>query len=117
MNVDTSVVLFRDIGAEEAAFDPLCLALKALAEPQRLRMFDLLFAGERCVCDIEQAMHLPQNLVSHHLRNLREAGLVEMRRDGRWAYYRINKQRLAMLRPVLGDLFDPGRVIDAPANC
>ncbi|BCX03793.1 MAG: hypothetical protein KatS3mg053_1731 [Candidatus Roseilinea sp.] len=91
--------------------------IRLLGEPNRLRIFALLTRGERCVCDIEAAMTMPQNLVSHHLRVLREAGLIEVRREGRWAYYRVNKTYLAQIYPILCSLFDPNAVSDARAEC
>lgn len=91
--------------------------MKALGEPHRLRIFTLLQAGERCVCDIEAGMRLPQNLVSHHLRILREAGLVEFRKDGRWSYYCINRETLAGFHLALNQWFDPARIADSPAQC
>lgn len=91
--------------------------LKLLGEPSRLRIFALLTQGERCVCDIEATMMMPQNLVSHHLRVLREAGLIEARREGRWAYYRINKAHLSEVYPMLCRLFDPSKVRDTRAAC
>ncbi len=68
--------------------------LKVIAEPNRLRILGLLAHGERCVCDIEAALDLPQNLVSHHLATLRREGLVLDRRDGKWVYYSIEPQVL-----------------------
>jgi ArsR family transcriptional regulator len=91
--------------------------IKVLSEPNRLRIFALLTQGEQCVCDIEAAMHMPQNLVSHHLRILREAELIEVRRDGRWAYYHVNKAHLARVYPSLCSLFNPDEMSDARAQC
>lgn len=67
--------------------------LKALADHHRLQIISLLADGERCVCEIYQALELPQNLVSHHLKVLKEAGLVESRRDGTWMRYRLSQKR------------------------
>jgi ArsR family transcriptional regulator len=91
--------------------------LKVLSEPNRLRIFALLTQGECCVCDIESAVAMPQNLVSHHLRALRQAELIEVRRDGRWAYYRVNKVHLSRVYPSLCSLFDPKAMSDARAEC
>jgi ArsR family transcriptional regulator len=121
MHVDASFVPLEAIAErplpDVIATGELCAVLRALGEPQRMRIFTLLYAGERCVCDIEAAVRLPQNLVSHHLRTLREAGLLQSRKDGRWMYYCINKERVAAMQPLMSDLFDASRVNDAPANC
>lgn len=63
---------------------------KALGEPVRLRLFALLAMGrEQCVCHLTEALDLPQSTVSRHLSVLRHAGLVSVRRDGKWMYYQL----------------------------
>ena len=62
---------------------------KALADQTRLRILGLLRAGEVCVCDIHGSLGLPQPTVSRHLAYLRKAGLVGVRREWKWAHYRI----------------------------
>lgn len=67
-------------------------ALKALAEPTRLRLVSIIAAhqgGEACVCDLTEPVALSQPTVSHHLRVLVDAGLLEREQRGRWAYYRL----------------------------
>lgn len=61
---------------------------RALADPTRLRLLALLREDESCVGDLVQVLDLPQGTVSRHLGTLREAGLVEARRAGAWAFYR-----------------------------
>ncbi|MCL4506826.1 MAG: metalloregulator ArsR/SmtB family transcription factor [Chloroflexi bacterium] len=90
--------------------------LKLMSEPNRLRIFALLAGGERCVCDIEADMRLPQNLVSHHLGLLRDAGFIRARRAGRWVYYSVNKEMLASVYPVICRLFNPECVNDGASN-
>jgi ArsR family transcriptional regulator len=91
--------------------------LAQISEPNRLRIFALLTRGELCVCDIEASMQLSQNLVSHHLRVMREAGLLHARRDGRWMYYSINKRTLERIYPTMCALFNPDCVSDSTAAC
>ena len=62
---------------------------KALSDETRLRILALLTAGELCVCDLMAVLDLPQSTVSRHLAYLRNAGLVEDRRQGVWMYYRL----------------------------
>ena len=88
--------------------------LKLMSEPNRLKIFSLLTVGERCVCEIEESMQLPQNLISHHLGVLRDAGYIRARRDGRWVYYSVNKDKLSEIYPVLCRLFNPECVTDGP---
>jgi ArsR family transcriptional regulator len=70
-----------------------------LAHPVRLQLLDVLSRNEGriCVCDLEAAVPVKQPTVSHHLRLLREAGLVQSEKVGVWAYYRLDQERLAEL--------------------
>ncbi len=71
--------------------------LTALADPVRLRIVSMLAAapdGAACGCDLEGPLGLTQPTVSHHLKVLREAGLVEGRREGRWVHYTVVPERL-----------------------
>ncbi len=91
--------------------------LKLVAEPNRLRMLALLTRGELCVCDIEAAVGLPQNLVSHHLSVLRRAGLVLDRREGKWVYYRIELQTLGEHLGALSLLLNTRQARGRAAPC
>jgi ArsR family transcriptional regulator len=65
--------------------------LAAIADPTRLRLLRLLHRQELCVCELMEAVQLPQYQVSRHLRELRLAGFVEATRNGRWMHYRISR--------------------------
>jgi ArsR family transcriptional regulator, arsenate/arsenite/antimonite-responsive transcriptional repressor len=80
------------------------LRFRALGDETRLRLLEQLTAGERCVADLMTALGLGQSLVSHHLRTLRQAGLVTVRRDGRWIYYAIADAALGAARLVIYEL-------------
>lgn len=62
---------------------------KALANGSRLRVLAALRDGERCVCELQAILDAPQSTVATHLRKLRQAGLLNARKDGKWTYYRI----------------------------
>ncbi len=64
---------------------------KALADATRLRILGLLLTGEVCVCEIHESLEIPQPKASRHLAYLRQAGLVDTRRDGLWIHYRLAK--------------------------
>jgi ArsR family transcriptional regulator len=64
----------------------------ALSDVRRLRVLDLLRRGEQCVCDLLADLECGQSLLSFHLKTLRDAGLVTMRKEGRWSYYQIAPQ-------------------------
>lgn len=74
--------------------------LAILAHPVRMQMLDVLVRkeGTVCVCDLESAVPVKQPTVSHHLKLLREAGLVHSERQGLYAYYRVDRDALAALR-------------------
>lgn len=74
--------------------------LNILAHPVRLQLLDVLTrnAGKVCVCDLEAAVPVKQPTVSHHLRLLREAGLIDFEKQGLWAYYFVNRAALHALR-------------------
>jgi DNA-binding transcriptional ArsR family regulator len=88
-------------------FEPQAGLLKALADPYRLRMIATLAAAtdEVCVCDFTDALPLNQPTVSHHLRILREAGLVMSERRGTWVYYRLAKDARKRLATAVTDIF------------
>lgn len=71
--------------------------LKALAEPRRWRIVELLAREELCVCHLAEELCVPQPLVSHHLRVLRGAGLVESEKHRQWTYYRLRTGALVGL--------------------
>jgi ArsR family transcriptional regulator len=83
---------------------PLTRQFKALADDTRLGIIDLLRSGERCVCDLTEALDIRQSLLSFHLKTLRDAGLVTDRREGRWAYYALHREAFEQLERFVGAL-------------
>ena len=82
----------------------LAAALRVLADPARLRLLSLIQAqpsGEACVCNLTEPLGLSQPTVSHHLKVLLDAGLVEREQRGSWAYFRVLPERLETLRSLL----------------
>jgi ArsR family transcriptional regulator, arsenate/arsenite/antimonite-responsive transcriptional repressor len=80
--------------------------LKALADPARLRLLSLVAShddGEACVCDLNDAFDLSQPTISHHLKVLHEAGLLERTKRGVWVYYRARDDALAGLAALIGN--------------
>lgn len=85
--------------------DRLAKALKTIADPARLRLLSLIQAqpgSEACVCHLTEPLGLSQPTVSHHLKVLLDAGLVERERRASWAYYRVVPEALATLMDILG---------------
>jgi ArsR family transcriptional regulator len=82
----------------------LASALKAIADPARLRLLSLIQAQpnhEACVCHLTEPLGLSQPTVSHHLKVLLQAGLVERDQRGSWAYFRVREEPLAAMRALL----------------
>jgi ArsR family transcriptional regulator len=77
---------------------------RALGEEKRLRILASLADGERCACDLTGCCGDRQPLLSFHLRSLREAGLVETRREGRWMYYAVDRDALRELAAQLTEI-------------
>jgi len=104
---ECSVPLVREPIGEAAAVG-LAQVFKALGDPVRLRLLSLIGAhqgGEVCVCDLTTAFDLTQPTISHHLKVLREAGILTSERRGTWVYYRLVPaalERMASLLSVPG---------------
>jgi len=78
--------------------------LKALADENRVKILKMLRCGEMCVCDILDYLDLSQPTVSHHLKILYNAGLINYRKGGKWIYYSLNKSRIEELMDFLKEL-------------
>ena len=92
----------------------LAKVFKALGDPVRLRLASLIAShegGEACVCDLTDAFDLSGPTISHHLKVLREAGLITGERRGTWVYYRIQPDALRRLSAVL--VLDDASVVSA----
>ena len=90
---------------DAAAAEQLSADLQILGHPVRLQILSVLARneGQVCVCDLEAAVPVKQPTVSHHLRLLREAGLIDYEKQGLWAYYFVRRDALAALRARIGD--------------
>ena len=87
----------------EPARHELAARFKALADPTRVAIVNCLAgADEVCVCDLNSRFELSQPTISHHLKILREAGLVDSTRRGTWAFYRLVPEAIESLRGALG---------------
>ena len=103
------MVIRRPVEPATPATRDLLVAIKALADETRLRIFTLLTRQELCVCEIEDMLNLSQSLVSNHLAVLRQAGLVRARRDetdARWIFYRADPEAAAALRQKWATLLE-----------
>lgn len=90
-----------DAGLSEDEAGEIVAKLKALADPVRLRLINLIArSGEACACDLPEALDRSQPTVSHHLKVLVEAGLIEREQRGKWAWFRVCHDELHGLAAV-----------------
>jgi len=102
---------------KETEVAELTAVLKALSDPNRLRIFSELMTGNSCNCELEETLGLPRNLLSHHLRVLSKAGLVHSRRDtvdGRWIYYSVHQDAVNRWHDWFSNFLDPARIQERP---
>ncbi|MGH7558718.1 MAG: ArsR/SmtB family transcription factor [Gemmatimonadota bacterium] len=103
-------VAFARADSRPAACEPDSL-FRALGDPTRIRIANLMAAGELCVCDLVELLALPQPTVSRHLAVLRTGGIVRARRSGRYTHYRLAEPRSAFHASLLGAIH---RHLDGP---
>ena len=90
---------------DEAEADELVAMLKALADPVRLRLMNLIArTGEACACDLPAALDRSQPTVSHHLKVLVEAGLLDREKRGKWAWFSVRRDKLQLVSDVFSSV-------------
>lgn len=97
----------------EPEMNEITAVLKALSDPNRLRIFSELMAGDSCNNELMDKLDLRANLLSHHLKVLSEAGLITSRRDridGRWIYYTVDREAADQWHQWFNSFFDPNRI-------
>ncbi len=97
----------------EQELNEIITVLKALSEPNRLRIFAELMNGDSCNRELQDNLDLAPNLLSHHLRVLSDAGLVSSRRDqidGRWIYYSVDREAAVRWQSWFKQFLDPSRI-------
>lgn len=107
------VEINKMLSEDETDLAEIATVLKALGEPNRLRIFAELMKGDTCNAELNEALGLPTNLLSHHLRVLSEAGLVSSRRDridGRWIYYSVDRGAAARWQKWFTAFLNPDRI-------
>ena len=80
--------------------------LKAMSDPKRLRIVDMLSCGEMCACVILESFHITQPTLSHDMKLLVEAGIVKDRREGKNINYSLNRENLSKMHEILGRMFE-----------
>ena len=85
---------------------------KALSDPNRLRIIQLLTYGEQCGCELLDQMQISQSTLSHHMKMLEDSGLVSSVRKGKWSHYSLNRDRWTAFRGYIESIRDAGEERD-----
>ncbi|OYD07438.1 ArsR/SmtB family transcription factor [Paludifilum halophilum] len=107
-------------------YEPLSLIARALSDPIRCQILDLIARGSTeettpccsigmCVCDIQDALNLKQSKVSYHLKELKNAGLLHERKQGKWNYYSVNQAALRTFCEELSHRFHLSEEVVTPS--
>ena len=86
------------------AYKTYARLFKALSDPGRLMIVDMLSGGELCACVILEKFNITQPTLSHHMKTLCESGLVDSRKEGKWTYYSLNKKTATQIQTVLHEV-------------
>lgn len=105
--------------AHSTAVDPSTIAERfhALADPTRVEIVELLRGGERCQCELTDALDATQSRLYFHLKVLKDTGLVTDRKEGRWVYYTLNADALDALADFLTHVRAASPQIDRRSSC
>ena len=95
---------------------------RALSDPLRLKVLDLLREQELCVCDLCDRLNVRQSKISFHLKSLKDSGLLRSRQQGKWVYYSLNLPQFAVLEQYLSDIrrfsmMTPSRICTDDESC
>jgi ArsR family transcriptional regulator len=90
--------------------DEIAMVFKALCDPNRLLIIEMLQNGENCACQLLKDLNIVQSTLSYHMKTLCESGVVNCRRDGKWMYYSLNKQGCETAYNLLT------KIMEAPAQ-
>ncbi len=106
---ETRLTSLFDLVPEDETVAAELTVFKALANEHRLRILEALRDGELCACELQVILDAPQSTVASHLRELRDAGLVKSRRQGKWSYYRIGDTAALQLLDIADALTEGDR--------
>jgi ArsR family transcriptional regulator len=90
---------------------------RALGDETCLKILECVMESEQCVCDLTDLLSTKQSLLSFHLKTLKDAGILNDRRDGRWVYYSLNPEALTFLEQFLGTLKERRRTPQGVRKC
>lgn len=111
----SNIAAVRALKTAPSRRENIASKLRVVADPTRMAILEQLGSDECCVCDLADALGVTQPLLSHHLRQLRDAGLILDRKSGRWTYYRIERPALDELLSSVHEII--GRGIGPHRRC
>ena len=92
---------------------------KVFSDPKRLKIIDMLSNGELCACKIQEEFHITQPTLSHDMKQLCDAGVVNSRKEGKWMHYSLNLEKMNEIYKVIGKLMVPDeyqKIVDCDCN-
>lgn len=101
----------------EPDYEARAQVFKALCDPRRQRILELLRGGETCICKLTEALELPQSSLSYHMKILCESGIVSGREEGKWTYYRISEAGSRRAVELLQEITSPAGAEDRGPCC
>ncbi len=101
----------------ENKFEQNARVFKALCDPNRLMIIEMLRGGEKCACDLLEELNISQSTLSHHMKILCESGVVNCRRDGKWMYYSLSKKGCETLHSLLAEMMESAVLTDMCEGC
>lgn len=87
-------------------YDKAAVVFKALSDPNRLAIIDMIKLEERCACKLLEELHITQPTLSHHMKTLCDVGLVNSRREGKWMHYSINIESIEEVKQIFGEFLN-----------
>jgi ArsR family transcriptional regulator len=99
-NPENRLTSLFELSPDDEQVESQLTMFKALANQHRIRILEALRDGELCACELQVVLDAPQSTVASHLRELKDAGLVKTRRQGKWTYYRIGDTAVLQLLDI-----------------
>ena len=90
----------------EKKYENMSKLFKALSDPNRLFILEMLKSGEKCACKILEELCIGQSTLSHHMKILYDSGIIKCRKDGKWSYYSFDEEGFKNLKIVLDEILD-----------
>lgn len=96
----------KELDNKDNKFNKTASVFKALCDPNRLTIVEMLLGGEMCACQLLDELNISQSTLSHHMKSLCEAGVVTGRRDGKWMFYAVNHSGCEPAHALLTRMMD-----------